>query len=135
MDEQQLTEKIKKDPEMRSCVWGVFARDELPATLLPGGYVVNSDDRRTAGQHWMGVYVDKHVEFMDPLGKKPQDYGINLKAVYYSGAVQGEDSISCGLYVLYFLYWRCRGIPMHVIMSLLNEKNNDSIVKLHAGLL
>jgi hypothetical protein len=137
MDERELREKIKKDPEMRSCVWGVFARDELPETLLPGGYIVNSNDRRSAGQHWMGVYVteDGMKEFMDPLGKKPQDYGIDLKAMYYSAPVQSKDSISCGLYVLYFLYWRGRDIPLHVIMSTLNQKNNDSIVKVHVGLL
>jgi len=122
---------------MNAVVWGVFARNELPTQLLPGGYVVNSEDRESPGQHWMAVYVteDGLMEFMDSLGRKPTDYKLNLNCTYYSAPVQQNSSDSCGLYVLYYLYWRSRGIPMHVIMATLNNKNNDATVKAHFALM
>jgi hypothetical protein len=137
MDAAQLEKRIQKDEVMKNDVWGVFARNELPSHLLPGGYVVNSDDRGSPGQHWMAVYVteDGMVEFMDSFGRKPQDYKLDLNCTYYSRAVQSANTGTCGLYVLYYLFWRCRGIPMHVIMSTLNNPNNDTTVNHHYALM
>ncbi len=137
MDEEQLRKSIRNDPHMNDVVWGVFARNELPTCLLPGGYVVNSEDRGSPGQHWMCVYVaeDGQVEFMDSLGRKPTDYKLNLRCTYYSAPVQGKNTDSCGLYVLYYLFWRSRGVAMHVIMATLNKKNNDATVRAHFALL
>ncbi len=122
---------------MKSMVWGVFARNELPIPLFPGGYIINSEDRGSPGEHWLAVYVteDGQVEFVDSLGRKPTDYELNLNCTYYSSPVQLDSSRNCGLYVLYYLFWRTRGVPMHVIMATLNKKNNDTTVESHFALL
>jgi hypothetical protein len=133
MDEGQLKTAIGRDPYLKRFSWGVFARDELPRDLFPGAYLVNTQDRGTPGQHWFALFVteDGLVEFADSLGRKPTDYKIRLDCIYYSDAVQPPGSELCGLYVLYYLYWRTRNIPFHVIMSTLNTEHNDSVVKAH----
>ena len=144
MDESQLNAMIRKDPVMNRVTWGVFARNELPTitTLLPGAYVVNSRTRRTGGQHWFLIYVEEEegrpVEFYDSLGKDPKDYDLNIECIYNERRVQAENTETCGLYVLYFLYWRSRGVNMHDILLTLNQKNNtvnERIVLEHCSLL
>jgi hypothetical protein len=137
MDATQLERRIRSDPKLNERVWGVFARNELPSPLHPGGYVVNSQERGLPGLHWLAVYVteDGSVEFMDSLGRTPSEYQLNLNCTYYSAPVQPVGSNACGLYVLYYLYWRTRGIPFHVIMSTLNRSNNDDTVRSHYALM
>lgn len=138
MNGEQLKRIILRDDVMKKCVWGVFARDELPSVLFPGGYVVNSGVRNSTGQHWLGLFITEHetAEFMDSLGKKPTDYNFTLDNVYYySVAVQPSDSILCGLYVLYYMYWRTRGISQHDIMSTFTGTDNDAIVLQHRALM
>ena len=115
---------------MKQRVWGVFARDEVPPILLPGGYVVNSDVRSSGGVHWLALFVtdDGTIEFMDSLGRKPTDYHFHMKCVYSTMSLQPVNSILCGLYVLYYLYWRTRNVPMDAILSTLSG-DNDAIVQ------
>jgi hypothetical protein len=117
---------------MKDRVWGVFARDELPRFLLPGGYVLNSDVRSSGGVHWLALFVTDEgaVEFMDSLGKHPTTYHFHMKTSYSTRRLQPLNSILCGMYVLYYLYWRTRDVPMHTIISTLNG-DNDAIVQNH----
>ena len=121
---------------MKNAVYGVFAMGELPPHLLPGGYVLNSDVRSGGGEHWLALYVDEDgtVEFMDSLGHPPEKYGLRVNATHSIRPVQANSSTLCGLYVLYYLFWRTRGVPMDVILDTLPSKDNDAIVLRHRAL-
>ena len=129
MNGEELHSYIVKDCITKAVTWGVFARNELPqGTLLPGAYVVNSHE--APGQHWFLLYVGETVELYDSLGKSPRDYNLKMNCVYSTDKIQPVYSVSCGLYVLYFLFWRSRGIPMNVLFDSLRE-NGEEIVKNH----
>jgi hypothetical protein len=75
------------------------------------------------------VTRDGTIEMMDSLGKPPTHYDFDVNYAYYSRAVQPTNSLLCGLYVLYYLYWRTRGVSMHDILSTLKHPHkNDAIV-------
>lgn len=129
MDAIELNRLILKDDCMKAVTWGVFARDELPQfPLLPGAYVVNSHER--PGQHWFLIFVGDGIEMYDSLGRKPIDYELHFPCQYFHERIQEKNSNTCGLYVLYFLYWRCRGIDMFTLINSLTL-NNEKIVKDH----
>jgi len=37
---------------------GVFAADEIPPHQ-PGGFIVNTDERRNPGAHWIAIFIDR----------------------------------------------------------------------------
>ena len=133
MNREDLQRLIDKDAVTASVSWGVFARDELPkGTLLPGAYVVNSHN--APGRHWFLLYVGDNIELYDSLGKSPRHYNLNMNCVYSKDKIQSNDTVTCGLFVLYFLYWRSRGIPMKMLTESL-KKNGEEIIHHHLSYL
>ena len=129
MNNHQLEQIIAKDPYMSRVTWGVFGRKDLPnGKLLPGAYVVNSQN--APGAHWFLLYVGDRVELLDSLGKHPSQYGLNTPCVYFKHRLQKVNTNTCGLYVLYFLYWRSRGISMHDIWETL-KNDGENVVRNH----
>ena len=129
MDARELEKYIRRDPQMNAVTWGVFARDELPRDdLLPGTYVVNSHD--APGEHWFLIFVEDGMELYDSLGRSPKDYGIYQPCDYLSKRLQSYNSNTCGQYVLYFLYWRSRGIDMYSLFTSL-KNDSENIIQEH----
>lgn len=88
---------------------GIFARDELPAKLGNGGYIVNMDDSAGPGTHWTAFYIDgRKAAYFDSFGVeppleviralKPYKYTINRKVI------QNPASGYCGMYCLVFIW-------------------------------
>ena len=127
MNGEELQMYINKDPTTKDKTWGVFARDKLPEeNLLPGAYIVNSHN--APGHHWFLLYVgEESVELFDSLGKPARDYNLSVKCISSNDRVQPKNSSSCGLYVLYFVYWRCRGIPMNTLYQSLRENGEETV--------
>ena len=45
---------------------GVFSRDNLPNSIKNGAYVINLDEYRDIGTHWVALYVNnKTVTYFD----------------------------------------------------------------------
>ena len=129
MDKAELERRIHRDSEMHAVTWGVFAREELPhGQLQPGAYVVNSHG--VPGEHWLLIFVDKNSELYDSLGRSPKHYDLDMVDSYLPNRLQDQNAQTCGLYVLYFLYWRSRGIDMKTIFQSL-QKNSEHVVKEH----
>ena len=42
---------------------GVFSRDNLPTTTKIGAYVINLDEYRDIGTHWVALYVNNKAIF------------------------------------------------------------------------
>ena len=133
MDARELERHIRQDAAMNAVTWGVFARNELPRDdLLPGAYIVNSHD--APGEHWFLLFVGDRVELYDSLGRAPNKYGIYIPCDTLGKRLQAYNSNTCGHYVLYFLYWRSRGIDMHALLKSL-EKDSENTVKQHYTML
>jgi len=131
MDALQIHNKLNSDDLLKDNVWGIFARDELPATLLPGGYIMNNKPRGDPGEHWIALWIGTdRVEFMDSLGRTPHAYKWKTPATYNPNQLQKKDSDTCGAYCLYFLYYRSRNISMQHILEVFSDDcvENDKYV-------
>jgi hypothetical protein len=134
MDNHQLNRAVHNDQVLSTHVWGVMARDDLQLfDLFPGAYIVNSVDRQLPGEHWLAIFVTTsgNIEFFDPLARRPGHYKLSLDCLYNTEPIQPLDSNLCGLYILFFLYWRTRGLSMKQITDIFDGSNNDALVLTH----
>lgn len=135
MDGGQLRKILSRDQCLKVNFRGIFARDRVPRCLLPGFYIWNTGLFASAGEHWVAIYVteDHNVEFFDSFGKSPKFYGwdISQSINYNKKPLQSLDSDVCGMYCLFFLYFRCRGLNMDAILANFgsNRRENDNFVK------
>jgi hypothetical protein len=101
----------------------VLACDQLPKSKeeLKNsiGYIVNLQESWRPGNHWIVIFVNdnNNVELFDSLVTSADDNNQYIKIFlenFYklrmnAGArLQDDVSESCGLYCLYYLYYRCR---------------------------
>jgi hypothetical protein len=79
LSEDEINQAMKKYPHF----YGTVARDELnlirksvsPSTKKVG-FIMNTDKRGKAGQHWVAIYIDHHAaEYFDPFGIKGSNKG------------------------------------------------------------
>lgn len=78
--------------------------------------VVCNTSETYPGQHWVAFYVYWRnsipcAEFFDSFGKSPQYYEINppfFVCKYNRSVFQSDKSDSCGLFCLFFLYYRLK---------------------------
>ena len=145
MDAGELSSIITKDLHLSLKVDRIYAVDTLPDTisLKPShGLIANVDVWGQAGIYWVCCFDSRSggFEFFDAAGKPSHYYSRrfndclndNVKGILYNGkALQPTDSNMCGAYVLYYLYYRCRGYKMlHIISHFSNQGViNDLIVK------
>jgi hypothetical protein len=130
---------ITKDTLMLKCFGGVNPLDKLPNNIQLGNfYIINSDPAELPGEHWICVFFPRksHPEFFDSLGRNPSSYSAAItdfmgdEYVYNSVKFQPQDSATCGLYCLYFLYHRIRNNSyIDIICRFSGDlQHNDSIV-------
>lgn len=128
---------------------GVISKDLL-LKIKPklGCYIINlqnSDDGD--GTHWCCFIIFENiVTYFDPFGIIPptnvisfaRRYKKQIKIIYSQDKIQDLNSIYCGWFNLYFLYYmmtrKCnrKGILLNrhnSIYNLQNEKQNDSTIK------
>ena len=114
-----------------------------------GSYIVNLDDSTGYGTHWTAfIITDKIAMYFDSFGAPmPQSilrfikrYNSKLKIIYSIDQIQHKESIYCGYFCVYWLYFfnvlhkRCSNyrylINRHnMIYSLDNRRLNDRILK------
>lgn len=94
------------------------------------------------GEHWVAFYIYRKnsrmiAEFFDSFGKSPHHYGIEspfLVSMYNNISLQSEDSASCGLFCLFFLYYRLKQRSFKKIVSMFCNsvyKNEILVNKFH----
>ena len=49
---------------------GVFSRNNLRKTIKNGAYVVNLDEFKDTGTHWVALYVNNEVTYFDSFGEE-----------------------------------------------------------------
>ena len=143
MYSSQLYNLISHDKLMKERFMGIYAKDELmPIALLNNkdcAYIANTDNAKEIGEHWVLAYgKQKKVLFIDPLANPPQFYGSefsqwlkNFHVIQLQYPVQGDNSVLCGLFVLYFFYHLSRGCRLASIVKTFSRFKphlNDKIV-------
>lgn len=125
-----LQRMIFSDKKMMKKLRGVFAADKLPILDFSKdcGLIANTDESNQPGQHWVAIFIPKSgvPEFFDPLAYSPNHYIehfenflVNRAPQYRYNAqkIQSDESSWCGLFCIYYLYFRCRNVSFENIIS------------------
>ena len=126
-----------------------MSRDNLPDTIKNGAYVINLDEYRDIGTHWVALYVNnKTVTYFDSFGVEhiPKEFikfigneqsssakARNEKIITNIYRIQAYDSIMCGYLCIGFINFMFNGNSLTDYTSLFPpndfQKNNDIILK------
>lgn len=118
-----LTMFILKDPVMSSKFGGVIAIDELSVVESNKFYIVNHDPISMIGSHWVVLYNSSIPEHFDSAGHLPvltlEQTLIANGPIYRVNTNRCQSFVSntCGVFCLYFCYYRSRGFSFSEIMS------------------
>ena len=140
MNSLQIERLLKNDSKTKSVFKKVCALDQLEKPTFPSAYIINSDPSTEAGEHWIAVYFDKHGrgEYFDSYELPPEFVGLKSYMdtyslsdwIYNCKTLQALFSSVCGHYCVYFVLFRCRGVPLRAIVSdfTSNLSENDHCV-------
>ncbi|CAC5401443.1 unnamed protein product [Mytilus coruscus] len=125
----------------------VCCADDLPSYVSdrPRTLVVNTDNCDQKGSHSVAFHFPASgpPEFVDSLGRLPETYQRYFRNVLIvdgpqycvvSNQIQPDDSDTCGLYCIYYMYvkLRCRGLMMKDIINNFSStdltKNDSKLV-------
>lgn len=138
MRTEELERYMLHDPYIRQYYGGVVALDQLPKEIKkPSIFIVNSDPAGLPGKHWYAVFFTKVSEHFDSAGFYPNKtleaelIAHGPKFLYNNVRVQALHSETCGLFCLFYCYFRCRGHSFRDIMKMFspNLQLNEQIVK------
>jgi hypothetical protein len=139
----QIHEALLKDSETRKAFKGVCPVDELKGKpdKLPAAYVINTAERTQRGEHWVALHIDPWGvgTYFDSYGLPPRHAGLvaflnrhTIKWIYNQRPIQGLLSSACGLFCLYFLYFKCRGYSLVSLLRRFRSFNwdlNDDVIQ------
>lgn len=142
MDTLQIKRIMEKDKFLKGVFKGVFAANTLPKGVdsFPSLYVINTARDDSSGEHWCAAYFSKsgNAEFWDSFGNPPDIFQFsnfmdkNSRTVTYNSAqLQGNSSMTCGGFCVYFSLYRSRGVKMRDIISRFtkNKNVNDNMIR------
>ena len=101
----EISEYYENEPKFN----GVCSRDNLPANIKKGAYVINLDKDEDAGTHWIALYVkNKKVVYFDSFGvehvpKEIIKFIKNKDIIANIFRLQAYDSIMCGYFCIKFI--------------------------------
>lgn len=134
---QELENIISNDDVLAPQFQGVFAANKIPCNNPSGKFfIINTAPSFHKGEHWVSIYfpVNSQAEFFDSLGKCPSFYSNYILDflienssngfVYNHKRIQKPFSSSCGLYCLYFAYFRCRNVSFQNILNVFSSSNS-----------
>jgi hypothetical protein len=138
----ELIDLLKKDKYSRNSFCGVIPYDKLPIKKLrrPCSFIINTQKSTEPGEHWVAIYLPKKgkLEYFDSYGFRPtidKIYKlIHINGKYYiynKTTIQGVDSTNCGLYTLFYIYFRARKYPMYKYLKFFtsNKTHNDMLIE------
>ena len=140
----ELLQLIRGDSLLKNVFAGFYAKDCLPKInffkKLPAAFIINTDYSDSVGEHWILAYFSKSRRFViDPLAMPLEHYGKEFKkwlnglggnVLKLDKPLQADESILCGLFVLYFMFHLSRGRTLPAILRLFSTRLhcNDKIV-------
>jgi hypothetical protein len=138
----ELIKLLKKDKYSRKSFCGVVPYDKLPMKRIrrPCSFIINTQKSTEPGEHWIAIYLPRRgeIEYFDSYGFKPTIDKI-YKLIHLNGkiyihnnkTIQGVDSKNCGLFTLFYIYFRARGYSMKQYLKffITNKTHNDMLIK------
>ena len=138
----EISEYYKNEPRFS----GVYSRDNLPKTIKKGAYVLNLDEYKDIGTHWITLYVqstsvyDTYVKtneviYFDSFGVEhiPKEIkkfigNKDIKASIFR--LQASDSIMCGYFCIEFINYMFDGKSLIDFSSLFSPHDLKKMIKL-----
>ena len=125
-------------------IHGVFSKDNLPNNNIKNGaYVINLDEYRDIGTHWVALYVNnKTIIYFYSFGvehipKEIMKFISNKNIITNIFRIQAYDSIMCGYFCIGFINLMFNGNSLtdHTSLYSPNDfKQNDYIIPKYFGL-
>ena len=125
---------------------GVYSRNNLPNKIKKGAYVINLDEYKNTGTHWVSLFVKaSEVIYFDSFGVEHIPKEINkftdndttkssslehIKSNIFR--IQAYDSIMCGYFCIEFINCMLKGKALLDYTNLFSPndfKKNDRIIK------
>ena len=116
-----------------------FSRDNLPNNIKNGAYVINLDEYRDIGTHWIALYVNnKAITYFDSfrvehISKEIMKFMDRKNIITNIYRLQAYDSIMCGYFCIRFINFMFNGNSLTDDISLFSTndflKNDDRILK------
>lgn len=140
MNTMELENLVKQDPVLKKIFLGVFPSDKLPKSMTkPSALIINTDPSYKKGEHWVAVFFDawNQVEYFDSYGLEPavpeviQFISKNVvKYSHNSVCLQSLTSSVCGMYCVFYLFYKSRGYKLEDICNMFTNDavSNDAIV-------
>ena len=94
---------------------GVFSRDNLPKKMRDGVYVINLDEYKEVGTHWIALFCEKNeIVYFDSFGvehipEKIIEFIENKRVKANIFRLQAYDSIMCGYFCIGFINFMFKG--------------------------
>lgn len=141
MNSIELEHIINKDKQIKQIFLGVFPSDKLPEKLpfKPCCLILNTDPSYAVGMHWVAIYFDsdQSAHYFDSYGILPFVDSIVLflnknclKVQYSYRRLQSSTSSACGIYCVFFLFYKCRKLSFKDACKIFTPKleDNDFII-------
>ena len=130
----EINEYYKNGPTFN----GVYSRNNLPNKMKKGAYVINLDENKNMGTHWITLFVKTNEGiYFDSFGIEPIPSEINefignknIKSNIFR--IQAYDSIMCGYFCIEFINYMLEDKTLLYYTNLFSPndfKKNDQIIK------
>ena len=124
MYNNEINDIISQDKTVMMGFLGIRSADQLPEILQSGqSLIFNASDSDEIGMHWMCLYQEANtLEQFDSLGNPPNFYNLKDKLphsdiiTYNDRQLQGNSKV-CGVYYMYYLFYKSRGFPTSKIVN------------------
>ena len=129
--------EIQKYYENQPRFNGAFSKNNLLKKIKDGTYVINLDEYKDTGTHWVALFCKKNeIVYFDSFGVEhiPEEIkkfigNKNIKANIYR--VQANDSVMCGYFCIGFIDFMLAGktlIDYTNLFSPYDFDKNDQII-------
>ena len=120
---------------------GIYSRDNLPQKIKKEIGIINLDDMKGPGTHWVCYRnLDSVVEYFDPFGLIMPNEALKYfrssgKHIVYSiDEIQNRNTVLCGYWCLYYLFERQNGKSiLDVIHNPHFDNDNSDFIKEYFG--
>ena len=107
----EIQEYYQNEPRFN----GAFSRDNLPNTIKLDAYVINPDEYRDIGTHWVALYINnKSVTYFESFGvehipKEIIKFIGNKNIITNIYGIQAHDLVMCGYFCSGFINFMFNG--------------------------
>ena len=127
----EITNYFNDEPRFN----GIFSRNKLPG-IKDGAYVINLDDKKSKGTHWVSLFIDRNVAiYFNSFGieyipqevlNKTRDKSIthNIFRIHIN------ESIMCGFYCIAFIEYILARKTLSDYMNLFSPNDYEKIDKI-----